>query len=80
MDVIALLEPYLSEVVSGIVGFLTGTAVTYTVTKNNRASTGGSVVDQSGSRSGGDMINGDKVGGDKVGGNKVYASNVNVNR
>lgn len=80
MDVVALLKPYLSEIVSGLIGILAGATVTYTVTKSNRASTGGAIVDLSGSRTGGDMINGDKIGGDKVGGNKVLARDINVNR
>jgi len=51
---------YVSEIVSFIFGALGGAALTFTITRNS-VRNGGSVVDQSKARAGGDIVGGNKT-------------------
>lgn len=82
---LAQITQYASEAVSAIIGFFAGSALTYSVTKHNRASTGSTVNDQSNARANrdnvfGTVVQGDNVQGDKVGGDKVSAHAVTINK
>lgn len=56
----ALFSQYLSEIVSFLGGVAGGALLTFTLTRNTVRG-GGSVVDQSKSRAGGDIVGGNKT-------------------
>lgn len=55
-----LVTRYLSEIVSFVVGLVSGSLLTLTFKREHRARDRGSVVDQSNARAGGDIVGRDK--------------------
>ena len=55
-----IISQHLSEILSFLSGCLAGSFITLKVTRQNKASGRGSIVDQSSSRAGGDIVGGNK--------------------
>jgi hypothetical protein len=57
---IDVLNQHMSGILSFLAGCLAGSFITLKITRQNKASGNGSIVDQSKSRAGGDIVGGNK--------------------
>jgi hypothetical protein len=56
-----VISQHLSEILSFLAGALGGSLLTLSITKQNRIRGSGSIVDQSSSKAGGDIVGGNKT-------------------